>query len=346
LDQVSTAAGTTDYAYTSDRATQLTGATAATLGYDQAGRVWSRSNGAEVEGFVHDSLDRLVQVRRGGALSEILEYAPTGAPLFRKLGTTGTWYVGQVATVTATVPASCWDSASCVAVAGTVKVAAHVQVGGSRVASITAAAGSGLDPISTALFYHRDLQGSVVATTLRGGALGARYRYTPYGQLDRAEGVSTATDSELGYRGGLRLRYVAGAAQQGNLVLLGARVYHAELKRWLVPDTVDARRYTYAGGDPVNFVDPGGRMPIEGGGAPTSSPGAQGTTRLGSRGLPVSLKMTQRPDGCWVDDETGYTECVMDPQTVNTGRPPPGNSRLPPGSFGLPGDAGGGGGGV
>jgi RHS repeat-associated protein len=93
------------------------------------------------------------------------------------------------------------------------------------------------------------------------GFMGARYRYTPYGQLDRTENVTATSDSELGYTGGLRLGYVAGAAQQGSLLLLGARVYHAELKRWLVPDTVDGRRYTYAGGDPVNFVDPSGRAP-------------------------------------------------------------------------------------
>ena len=155
-------------------------------------------------------------------------------------------------------------------VAGTVKVAAHVQVAGGRVASIRAAAGTGLDPVSEVLYYHRDMQGSVVATTYRtaglSGAMGARYRYTPYGQLDQAENVTALSDSELGYTGGLRLGYAAGAAQQGNLVLLGARVYHAELKRWLVPDTVDGRRFTYVGGDPVNFVDPSGRMAISGGG--------------------------------------------------------------------------------
>ena len=46
-------------------------------------------------------------------------------------------------------------------------------------------------------------------------------------------------------------------------MLLGARVYHPELKRWLVPDTVDPLRYTYTGGDPVNFIDPSGRMMLE-----------------------------------------------------------------------------------
>jgi RHS repeat-associated protein len=124
--------------------------------------------------------------------------------------------------------------------------------------------------VSEVLYYHRDMQGSVVATTYRTGGwngyMGARYRYTPYGQLDRVENVSALSDSELGYNGGLRLGYTAGVAQQGNLLLLGARVYHAELKRWLVPDTVDARRYTYVGGDPVNFVDPSGRVAIVVGG--------------------------------------------------------------------------------
>jgi RHS repeat-associated protein len=278
LEVVSDVRGVTDYAYQGDRATALTGALSASISYDHAGRATSRSaGGPEVEGFVHDALDRLTQIRRNGAVSEILEYAPTGEPVFRKLGTQGTWYVGAVGTVTATVAAGCTGidtvlvpaALQCVAVAGTVKVAAHVQVAGGRVASIRAAAGTGVDPVSEVLYYHRDMQGSVVATTYRSGGLsgtlGARYRYTPYGQLDRAENVSPSSDSELGYTGGLRLGYAAGVAQQGNLVLLGARVYHAELKRWLVPDTVDGRRYTYAGGDPVNFTDPGGRMPIDGG---------------------------------------------------------------------------------
>jgi RHS repeat-associated protein len=132
---------------------------------------------------------------------------------------------------------------------------------------VRAAAGTGLDPIANVLYYHRDYQGSVVGTSLRSGGVdgvtGAGYRYTPYGQLDRATNVTAASDSELGYTNGLRLLWKAGTApalpQTPGLVLLGARVYHAELKRWLQPDTVDALRYTYTGGDPVNFIDPSGR---------------------------------------------------------------------------------------
>lgn len=48
--------------------------------------------------------------------------------------------------------------------------------------------------------------------------------------------------------------------RQGDLVLLGARVYDAALKRWLQADTVDPLRYTYADGDPANRVDPSGQM--------------------------------------------------------------------------------------
>jgi RHS repeat-associated protein len=137
---------------------------------------------------------------------------------------------------------------------------------------VRAAAGTGLDPIANVLYYHRDYQGSVVGTSLRSGGVdgvtGAGYRYTPYGQLDRATNVTAASDSELGYTNGLRLLWKAGTApalpQTPGLVLLGARVYHAELKRWLQPDTVDALRYTYTGGDPVNFIDPSGRMAIDG----------------------------------------------------------------------------------
>ena len=69
--------------------------------YDYAGRATSRvSASLELEGFVHDSLDRLTKVRRNGAVSEMLEYAPTGELAFRKLGTQGTWYVGAVGTAT------------------------------------------------------------------------------------------------------------------------------------------------------------------------------------------------------------------------------------------------------
>jgi hypothetical protein len=156
LEVVRDVSGETDYAYQGDRATTLTGALTASISYDHAGRATSRTaGGPEVEGFVHDSLDRLTTIRRNGAVSELLEYGPTGEPVFRKVGTRGTWYVGSVGTVTADVNGSCeyltpipGDPKGCYALTGTVKVAAHVQVAGGRVASINAAAGTGQDPVA------------------------------------------------------------------------------------------------------------------------------------------------------------------------------------------------------
>jgi hypothetical protein len=225
-----------------------------------------------MEGYSYDILDQLTQARAAGVDTEYLEYDPSGLPLFRKVGTKGTWYIGTSATVTAEVSSACTGTASCTPTT-TPGASVHVLLGGTRIASLRAgnpgAAGTAYDEV---LYYHRDQQGSVVGTSLRSGGVdglaGAKYRYTPFGQLDRVDGVSAATDSELGYTGGLRLGYVPcvvaslTAPQARQLLLLGAYVYHAELKRWLQADTIDGRRFTYTGGDPVNFVDPGGRVAI------------------------------------------------------------------------------------
>ena len=203
-------------------------------------------------------------MRRSGTVAEVLEYDPTGAVMFRKVGTKAYWYVGPFATVTADVSTSCLGYGC--SPTTTPKVGVHVLLGGTRIATVRAPpSGSTADPAGDVLYYHRDLRGSVVATTLSGGKVGVKYRYGPYGQLDKVEPsllVSMeAADSELGYTGGLRLGWTPGS-QTGSLLLLGARVYHAELRRWVQADTVDDLRYAYAGGDPVNLVDPTGRMAI------------------------------------------------------------------------------------
>jgi hypothetical protein len=74
-------------------------------------------------------------------------------------------------------------------------VAVHLLLGGTRIATVrppnqaaTTAA------FAEVLYYHRDYQGSVIGTSRRGagvdGLSGAKYRYTPYGQLDKVTGVT------------------------------------------------------------------------------------------------------------------------------------------------------------
>ena len=136
--------------------------------HDHAGRLTSKRTGGaggyETEGFVYDLQDQLRQVRRGGAVTEKLEYDPTGAPLFRMVGggpAMAIYYVGPFATVTATANAGCAEYGCAQGVTG-VQLSAHVLLGGSRIASVRA---------SSVLYTHRDLRGSVVATTVTGGAV-------------------------------------------------------------------------------------------------------------------------------------------------------------------------------
>ncbi len=59
-----------------------------------------------------------------------------------------------------------------------------------------------------------------------------------------------ATRSELGYTNALRLT--------GSLLYLKTRVYDAEARVFVQPDTVDRLRYAYVTGDPANLNDPTG----------------------------------------------------------------------------------------
>jgi hypothetical protein len=93
-----------------------------------------------------------------------------------------------------------------------VNVQVHVLLAGIRIATIRA---SSPDPAANVLYYHRDAQGSVVATTISGGLLGARYRYGPYGELVHAQVVRPAGESDLGYTGAVKL--------SGGLLHPGAR---------------------------------------------------------------------------------------------------------------------------
>ena len=223
LESVSDGSGTSVYGYTADRVGEKVNVAAPTditrsfsYLHDQGGRLVRKSGRAqsvELEGYSYNTLDQLTQARASGASTELLEYGPGGELLFRKVArATGaskaTWYIGPNATVTADVASTCTDSASCGASALTtypitVKAGVHVLLGGTRAATIRppqpAATTSAYAEI---LYYHRDQQGSVVATSLRSGGVdglaGAKFRYTPYGQLDKVSGVSAAPTRNWG----------------------------------------------------------------------------------------------------------------------------------------------------
>jgi RHS repeat-associated protein len=91
-----------------------------------------------------------------------------------------------------------------------------------------------------------------------GQVTGVSYRYQAYG-VSTTYGTETDINaSELGFTGALKL--------SEGILHMGARDYWPQMGRFLQPDTVDLRRYTYAAGDPLNRIDPTGHTADDPGG--------------------------------------------------------------------------------
>ncbi len=217
------------------------------IGHDFAGRVSSKSSTAE--SFGYDPLGRVTQVTRNSTVAEVLRYDPLGGLLGRLTGNTVMYYLSGHATVTATASGSC-TAPGCPIDPASVQVDVHVSVGTRRVASVQVLPQSA----GRVLYYHRDRLGSVVATSLGGGSSGARYRWGVHGDLSVALSETADSASELGFTGSLRL--------SGGLLVMGRRIYDPKLRQFLQPDIIGPMTYTYAGGDPINFVDPSGTSPV------------------------------------------------------------------------------------
>ncbi|MEZ4328225.1 MAG: RHS repeat-associated core domain-containing protein [Polyangiales bacterium] len=94
----------------------------------------------------------------------------------------------------------------------------------------------------------------VNATT---GAVVERYDYDAWGRVTFESGDHSL--HPFGYAGGL---YDADTG----LVRFGVRDYDADTGRWTAPEPLgfaaETNWYRYASGDPVNFVDPSGELPV------------------------------------------------------------------------------------
>jgi RHS repeat-associated protein len=215
--------------------------------YDRRGRglitthSLSSAQNPPQDSYQYDVQDRLISISRLGAKVEDLSYDATGQLVGRAFTSgsdTARYYIGDDLTVA-------------VGTSRTVGYV-HVRLGGRRIASIWAKSAGTVSTNGT-IYYHRDSRSSVVATTTARGAIGISYRYLPSGAVDKVVGTEAdETTSELGFTGGIKL--------SGGLIHLRARAYSPLLRRFLQPDTVDLRRYTHAGGDSMNFIDPSGRQ--------------------------------------------------------------------------------------
>jgi RHS repeat-associated protein len=105
---------------------------------------------------------------------------------------------------------------------------------------------------------HRDAQGTVRGTTSSSGVLQERASFAPYGKQTAAFANVTSGKQSKGWIG-------ERCDGEAGLQYLNARYFDPDLAMFLQPDWwevtepgVGTNRYAYAGGDPVNGVDPGG----------------------------------------------------------------------------------------
>src|SRR5690554_3389177 len=118
-----------------------------------------------------------------------------------------------------------------------------------------------IDSLKDLTFYHQDILGSVVLLTGHNGQVVERYEYDAYGaayngKFDR--GLAGMGSNPYGFTG---KRYEA----ELGIYSFAFRDYNPRSMRWLTPDPVmdGLNWYLYCGGDPVNWVDPDGRMAAE-----------------------------------------------------------------------------------
>ncbi|WP_309134950.1 RHS repeat-associated core domain-containing protein [Cellulomonas sp.] len=106
---------------------------------------------------------------------------------------------------------------------------------------------------SNRLYYVQDATDSVIGVFDAAGGFTGGYSYSPYGELRAARDNPVIRDNPLRFSSG---PWDAAA----NLYRLGARYYDPSLGRFTQYDPTgqEPNPYSYAAGNPANFVDPTG----------------------------------------------------------------------------------------
>ncbi len=131
-----------------------------------------------------------------------------------------------------------------------------IFLGGQRVAAVTNSPSIG----STTLYYHADHLGGANVLTDSTGFKKELIEYEPFGQESRHEKYGSSEEVAWYYFTGKK------SDDESGLIYFGARYYNPALGRFITADTIvqspsnpqTLNRYSYAGNNPVNHVDPDG----------------------------------------------------------------------------------------
>jgi len=105
-------------------------------------------------------------------------------------------------------------------------------------------------------YYHCDANGNITALLSTNGTTVARYTYDPFGNLLAMSGPLAAANL---YRFSSKECHPL-----SGLVYFGRRFYHPSLQRWMNRDPIgelgDINLYEFVYSNPIDFVDPDGRL--------------------------------------------------------------------------------------
>ena len=230
--------GTTRYSY--DAEGRLLNAGKVTFAYDAAGNLASREADAARTSYSYDEDNRLIEARTSVKTIRY-GYDGDGNLAWREADGKRTTYISELLTHVPQVVAEQDGSGSW----------SNYIVGSSRVGRASASG-------DVVYFLEGDL-GSTRYVVNQDCTISARYAYSPFGAPTLADGDSKAT-------------FLFSAEQwdpDAHLLYLRARYYDPEVGRFLSVDPLHGtpaepasfNRYTYAGNDPINRVDPLGLQP-------------------------------------------------------------------------------------
>lgn len=208
-----------------------------TFRYDQAGRMTQREEGGRRVSYEYDGAGRLAAVKRDGTVLAEFGYDVQGRRIWKKSGSTTTWFVHDGPEVLLEL-----DGPGQVARSWTLSPRLDEPIGysGGNAARYLLA-----DPI-----------GSVVAASDEKGTVTGRWDYQPFGEL-RHIARETAENAPIGFTG-------REFDPETGLYYYRARYYDPKLGRFLTPDPVGGELanpatqhpYQYAFNNPLRFRDP------------------------------------------------------------------------------------------